>query len=45
MTPADFANVARKAGVLGERDPRVLARWLEAEALAKPDAIRRKIGF
>ena len=45
LTPADFAIVARKAGVLGERDPRVLARWLEAEALAKPDAVRRKIGF
>src|ERR1700722_8347539 len=45
LTPADFAIVARKAGVLGERDPRALARWLEAEALAKPDAGRRRIGF
>ena len=45
LTPADFAIVARKASVLGERDPRVLARWLEAEAQAKPDAGRRKIGF
>ena len=35
LTPADFAIVARKASVLGKRDPRVLARWLEAEALAK----------
>src|SRR5271167_2402930 len=45
LTPADFAIVARKASVLGERDPRALARWLEAEAQAKPDAGRRKIGF
>ena len=45
LTPADFAIVARKASVLGERDPRALAKWLEAEAQAKPDAGRRKIGF
>jgi hypothetical protein len=37
LTPADFAIVARKASVLGERDPRALAKWLEAEAQAKPD--------
>ena len=45
LTPADFAIVARMAGVLGERDPRALAKWLEAEAQAKPDAGRQKIGF
>src|SRR5271169_3826328 len=45
LTPADFAIVARKAGVFGEKDPRALARWLEAEAQAKPDAGRQKIGF
>jgi transitional endoplasmic reticulum ATPase len=45
LTPADFANVARKATALDERDPRILARWLEREAQAKPDAGRRKIGF
>ena len=42
LTPADFAIVARKAGVLGETDPRALAQWLEAEALAKPDAGRKR---
>jgi transitional endoplasmic reticulum ATPase len=45
LTPADFATVARKATVLDERDPRALARWLELEAQAKPDAGRRRIGF
>ena len=45
LTPADFAIVARKASALGERDPRTLARWLEYEAQAKPDAGRRRIGF
>jgi transitional endoplasmic reticulum ATPase len=45
LTPGDFATVARKANALGERDPRTLARWLENEAQAKPDAERRKIGF
>jgi SpoVK/Ycf46/Vps4 family AAA+-type ATPase len=45
LTPADFAIVARKAGALNERDPRILMRWLEYEAQAKPDAERRRIGF
>jgi transitional endoplasmic reticulum ATPase len=45
VTPADFAIVARKASVLGERDPRILTQWLETEAQAKPDAGRRRIGF
>ncbi|MGA2494884.1 MAG: AAA family ATPase [Roseiarcus sp.] len=45
LTPGDFATVARKGAVLGERDPRLLAKWLEDEALAKPGAGRRKIGF
>ena len=45
LTPGDFATVARKASALDERDPRMLMRWLEAEALAKPGAGRRKIGF
>jgi SpoVK/Ycf46/Vps4 family AAA+-type ATPase len=44
LTPADFATVARKTSVLGERDPRILTQWLEIEAQAKPDAGRR-IGF
>jgi transitional endoplasmic reticulum ATPase len=45
LTPADFATVARKAAALGERDPRTFGRWLEYEALARPDARRQKIGF
>jgi transitional endoplasmic reticulum ATPase len=45
LTPADFVTVARKASVLGERDPKILTQWLEYEAQAKPDAGRRKIGF
>jgi hypothetical protein len=45
LTPADFATVVRKASALAERDPRILTQWLEYEALAKPDAGRRKIGF
>jgi DNA polymerase III delta prime subunit len=45
LTPGDFATVARKGAVIGERDTRLLAKWLEDEALAKPDAERRKIGF
>ena len=45
LTPGDFVTVARKGAVIGERDPRRLAKWLADEALAKPDAGRRKIGF
>jgi SpoVK/Ycf46/Vps4 family AAA+-type ATPase len=45
LTPADFATVARKARVLGERDSRTFAQWLEYEAQAKPDAERPRIGF
>ena len=45
LTPGDFATVARKAAVIDKRDPTLLARWLEDEALAKPEAERRKIGF
>jgi transitional endoplasmic reticulum ATPase len=44
LTPGDFATVARKASALGDHDPRTLARWLENEAQAKPDA-GRKFGF
>jgi hypothetical protein len=45
LTPADFATVARKASVLGERDSKTVAQWLEYEAQTKPDAGRRRIGF
>jgi transitional endoplasmic reticulum ATPase len=45
LTPADFATVARKASILGERDPTMFAHWLEYEAHAKPDAERSRIGF
>jgi SpoVK/Ycf46/Vps4 family AAA+-type ATPase len=45
LTPADFATVLRKANAVGEHSPRLLTRWLEYEAPAKPDARRQKIGF
>jgi transitional endoplasmic reticulum ATPase len=45
LTPGDFATVARKAAALDSRDPKLIANWLEEEALAKPDAGRMRIGF
>jgi hypothetical protein len=45
LTPGDFAIAARKGVVIGERDPRLLAKWLEDEVPAKPGAGRRRIGF
>jgi hypothetical protein len=45
LTPADFATVTRKAAALGEQDQSRLTRWLEQEAMVKPDAQRNKIGF
>jgi transitional endoplasmic reticulum ATPase len=45
LTPADFARVVRKASALDERDPKILAHWLETESQAKPDACRPRIGF
>jgi transitional endoplasmic reticulum ATPase len=44
LTAADFATVARRSSVLGERNSTSLAQWLEDEAQAKPEAGRR-IGF
>ena len=41
LTLGDFATVARKAAVIDKRDPRLIARWLEDEAQAKPSAGRR----
>jgi transitional endoplasmic reticulum ATPase len=45
LTPGDFALVARKARLLDERDAGEIAKWLRAEALSKPEAGRRRIGF
>ena len=45
LTPGDIAVVARKAELLGERDPEVLGRWLVAECEAKPDGRRGRLGF
>jgi hypothetical protein len=45
LTPGDFAVVARKAEVLGERDPARLAQWLAEEVVAKPEGKRVRIGF
>jgi transitional endoplasmic reticulum ATPase len=44
LTPGDFAIVARKAAVTGERDATRIARSLEDEVMAKPDG-RRRVGF
>jgi transitional endoplasmic reticulum ATPase len=45
LTPGDFAVVARKAAALGERDVGQIAKWLEEEVSAKPEARKRRIGF
>ncbi|MGO8739744.1 AAA family ATPase [Rhodoblastus sp.] len=45
LTPGDFAVVARKAEILGERGPARLARWLEEEVAAKPEGKRVQMGF
>lgn len=46
LTPGDFAVVARKADVLGERDVGRLTEMLAEEVEARPDGQRqRKIGF
>ena len=45
LTPGDFATVARKVAALNERDPNLVAKWVEGEAQSKPGAGRRKIGF
>ena len=45
LTPGDFATVARKAAVIEKHDSNLLTKWLEDEALAKPEAGRRRIGF
>ena len=45
LTPGDFAVVARKAEILGQRDPVRLAQWLEEEVAAKPEGKRMRIGF
>jgi SpoVK/Ycf46/Vps4 family AAA+-type ATPase len=45
LTPGDFAVVRKKAAILGQAgDARALARMLQAESAAKPDA-GRPIGF
>jgi transitional endoplasmic reticulum ATPase len=44
LTPGDFAIVARKATALSGDGLRI-AEWLEEEAIAKPGASRRQIGF
>jgi SpoVK/Ycf46/Vps4 family AAA+-type ATPase len=45
LAPGDFAVVARKAKVLGERDASRLADMLADEMAAKMGGQRRKIGF
>lgn len=45
LAPGDFAVVARKAAVLGEREPAELLAMLAAEVAAKPGAGRMAVGF
>jgi len=45
LTPGDFAVVARKARVLGERDAAALVAMLGDEVAAKAGGVKRKIGF
>ncbi len=45
LTPGDFTVVARKARILGERDPARLLGWLVEEVSARPGAARAPIGF
>ena len=45
LTPGDFAVVARKARVLGERNPQVLLAALQGEVALKPGAGKSRIGF
>ncbi|WP_165938367.1 ATP-binding protein [Parafrankia sp. BMG5.11] len=43
QTPGDFSVVAKRAAILGERDPSILVRWLLLEAEAR--TTNRSIGF
>lgn len=45
QTPGDFAVVAHRARLLGERDPGVLVRWLLEEIEARGETIRGPVGF
>ena len=45
LTPGDFAVVARRAAILGTRDPHALAAMLAEEVAAKPGAGSTPIGF
>lgn len=45
QTPGDFAVVAARADLLGERSPRQLIRWLREEAAMRGDGIKAPLGF
>lgn len=45
QTPGDFAVVAHRARLLGERDPPVLVRWLLEEIEARGETTRAPVGF
>jgi len=45
LTPGDFAVVARKARLMGERTSDGFAAMLTSEVAAKPGAAMRRIGF
>jgi AAA+ superfamily predicted ATPase len=45
QTPGDFAVVAHRARLLGERDPLVLVKWLLEEIEARGETARGPVGF
>lgn len=45
QTPGDFAVVAHRARLLGERDPSVLVFWLREEIEARGELARVPVGF
>ena len=45
LTPGDFALVARKARILDQTDADELLAMFELEAMEKPNASRKAIGF
>jgi hypothetical protein len=45
LTPGDVFLAARRAELLGVKDPALLIQWLEDEIAAREGGQRRRIGF
>jgi SpoVK/Ycf46/Vps4 family AAA+-type ATPase len=45
LTPGDFAVVARRAALVGEKEPEAVPAMLKSEVIIKPGAGRPQIGF